>query len=118
MSQLDLNVLDKQIDSDPYQILEFKGTLDKANIDDVKPALNNFAENFSDQCLIFDMRYFEFINSEGVGLMVSLFYMLQKKNIKLVLLKLQPQVMDVCEAMGLTKIVPTYELLEEVIKNI
>ena len=118
MSQLDLNVLDKELDSDVYQILEFRGKLDKANIDDVKPALTGFVESFQDQALIFDLRYFEFLNSEGVGFIVSLFYLLESKGKKLFLLKPQPQVFDVCEAMGLTKIVPTFELLDDITKSI
>jgi anti-anti-sigma factor len=118
MSQLDLNVLDKQVDSDPYQIVEFKGSLDKANIDDVKPALNSFIEGYKDASLIFDLRYFEFINSEGVGFLVSLFYAMQVKNQKLFFLKPQPQVLDVFDAVGLTKIIPTFELLEDITKQI
>ncbi|MBT5346588.1 STAS domain-containing protein [bacterium] len=118
MSQLDLNVLDKQISTDPYLIVEFKGKLDKANIDDVKPALNNFINSCTDPYLIFDLRYFEYVNSEGIGFLVSLFYALESKNQKLFLLKPQPQVLDCFEAVGLTKIISIHELLEDIINQL
>lgn len=117
MSQLDLNVLDKQVSTDPYLIVEFKGKLDKANIDDVKPALTNFINSYSDPYLIFDLRYFEYVNSEGIGFLVSLFYALEAKKQKLYILKPQPQVLDGFEAVGLTKIIPIYELLEEILNQ-
>lgn len=117
MAQLDLNVLDKQVSTDPYVIVEFKGVLDKSNIDDVKPALTNFVNGYADPNLIFDLRYFEYVNSEGIGFLVSLFYLLQAKNQKLFILKPQPQVLDGFEAVGLTKIIPISELLDDIINQ-
>ncbi len=104
MAKLDLNVLAKTDPAQQYQVIEFRGEMDKSNITDVRSTLGPFMDTLQDKALIFDMTYFDFINSEGVGLMVSFFYKMQTAGKQLFFTQPQPQVADVFELIGLTKV--------------
>lgn len=118
MTRLDLNVLDKQLDSDKHIVIEFKGALDKSNIKDVREVLTNYIDNFEDDILIFDLRYFDFVNSEGVGFFVSMYYRMQALGKVLHIVNAQPQVKDVFDVVGLTQIVEVYDSLDDLLKEI
>ncbi len=118
MAKLDLNVLTKLDPSQIFQVIEFRGQMDKSNNQEVRDALSNFIDKFSDANLVFDLKYFEFINSEGVGLLVSLHYKLKKLNKNLFLVSPQPRVNDVFSIIGLSKIVPIFDNLESALTNL
>ena len=117
MAKLDLNVIDKQIATDDFVALEFKGELDKTNIEDVRSVLTRYSSELREKHLIFDLRYFNFTNSEGVGFFVSLYYSLKQANKHLYFAQVQPQVLDVFEAVGLTKIIPIHSTVDDVVSN-
>lgn len=118
MTRLDLNVLDKVLDTDRYVVVEFKGALDKSNIKDVREVILNYIEAFEDDYLIFDLKYFDFVNSEGVGFFVSMYYKMQALGKTLHIVNAQPQVKDVFDVVGLSQIMEVYDSLEEVLKNV
>jgi anti-anti-sigma factor len=118
MAKLDLNVIGKKSDDQKFVIVEFKGEMDKSNISDIRTVLLDFIEKFSDEALIFDLTYFDFINSEGVGLMVSLYYKVNKLGKKLFIINPQPQVNDVFGLIGLTNVVKPLSSVEEAISLI
>ncbi len=106
------------MDSDKYIVIEFKGALDKSNIKDVREVINNFIEAFEDDYLIFDLKYFDFVNSEGVGFFVSMFYKMEAMGKRLHIVNAQPQVKDVFDVVGLSQIVEVYDSMEEVLKHV
>jgi stage II sporulation protein AA (anti-sigma F factor antagonist) len=112
MAKLDLNVVSKENEAQKYQVVQFKGEMDKSNNLDVREALNKFVDNYTDDFLFFDLTYFDFINSEGVGMMVSFYYKLKKANKNLVIVAPQPRVSDVFNIIGLPKIVPIFETID------
>lgn len=118
MAKLDLNVVAKSDPNQSYQVVEFKGEMDKSNISDVRDVLVKFIDNYQDKALIFDLTYFNFINSEGVGLMVSFFYKMKKDNKQLFFVNPQPQVNDVFSLIGLTKVVEPVATVEEAVSKI
>ncbi|PIQ78327.1 hypothetical protein COV81_05085 [Candidatus Peregrinibacteria bacterium CG11_big_fil_rev_8_21_14_0_20_41_10] len=107
MAHLDLNVLAAE-GTDGYQIVQFKGEMDKSNLDQVRDVLTKFVEEYQKQVLIFDLMYFDFINSEGVGYIVSLFYKLKKKEQTLRIINVQPKVEDVFNLIGLSQLIKCY----------
>jgi stage II sporulation protein AA (anti-sigma F factor antagonist) len=117
MAKLDLNVIVNS-EEDVYQIVEFKGEMDKSNNLDVRNALNNFIENYKQKFLFFDLTYFDFVNSEGVGMLVSMYYKMKKDGKELYIINPQPQVEDVFNIIGLTKIVPIYPSIEVALEHI
>ena len=52
MAKLDLNVLDKQIASDDFIVVQFKGELDKTNVEDVRSVLTRFTSELKENNLI------------------------------------------------------------------
>jgi len=118
MAKLDLNVIAKEAPEQKYQIVEFKGEMDKSNISDVRDVLVKYMDSYTDPALIFDLTYFNFINSEGVGLMVSFYYKMKKNNEQLFFVNPQPQVYDVLNLIGLTKVVAPVATIEEAISQI
>ena len=117
MAKLDLNVLDKKSPDDKYKVIEFRGEMDKSNNLDVRNALTSFIESFNDPFLLFDLTYFNFINSEGVGLLVSMFYKLKTTNKSLIIVSPQPRILDVFNIIGLPQIVPVANDLEEALNK-
>lgn len=118
MAKLDLNVIAKKSDDQKFVVLEFRGEMDKSNISDIRDVLVNFVDKFQDQALIFDLTYFDFINSEGVGLMVSLYYKVSKLDKQLFIVNPQPQVKDVFDLIGLTNVVTTLNSVEEAVSQV
>jgi len=118
MAKLDLNVVAKSEPTQKYQIVEFKGEMDKSNISDVRSVLVKYMDAYEDPALIFDFTYFNFINSEGVGLMVSFYYKMKKENKQLFFVNPQPQVYDVLNLIGLTKVVEPVASLQDAISQI
>lgn len=117
MAKLDLNVIAKDSDLQKYQVVEFKGEMDKSNITDVRDVLVDFIDAYNDPYLIFDLTYFDFINSEGVGLMVSFYYKLKKANRTLFFVNPQPQVSDVFDLIGLTKVVEPVDSIDQALQK-
>lgn len=111
MAHLDLNVMDTQEGAN-YQVVQFNGEMDKSNLDQVRDVLTKFVEDYSMPILVFDLTYFDFINSEGVGFMVSLFYKLKKKEQELKIINVQPKVEDVFNLIGLSRLITCYDSLE------
>ena len=118
MAKLDLNVIAKKSDDQKYIVVEFKGEMDKSNISDIRTVLTEFIDSFQDEALIFDLTYFDFINSEGVGLMVSLYYKVNKLGKKMFIVNPQPQVSDVFDLIGLTNVVNTIGSVEEAVSQV
>jgi len=118
MAKLDLNVLSKENPEQNYQIVEFNGEMDKSNIAEVRDVLVKFIEGFQDDNLIFDLTYFDFINSEGVGLMVSFFYKMKKASKNLILVSPQPQVKDVFDLIGLTQVVQPVDSMDQALNMV
>lgn len=114
MAHLDLNVLatDGEVS---YQVVQFKGEMDKSNLQQVRDVLTKFVEEFPRDLLIFDLTYFDFINSEGVGFLVSLHYKLVSRGKTLKIINVQPKVQDVFNLIGLDKLIACYGSLEEAI---
>lgn len=116
MAKLDLNVIVNNPE-DVYQIVEFRGEMDKSNNLDVRNALNTFIENYKLKYLFFDLTYFDFVNSEGVGMLVSMYYKMKKDGRELYIINPQPRVEDVFNIIGLTKIVPIFPTVEVALEH-
>lgn len=111
MAHLDLNVMAQEAGTN-YQVVQFNGEMDKSNLDQVRGVMVKFVDDYQLPLLVFDLTYFDFINSEGVGFMVSLFYKLKKKQQTLKIVKVQPKVQDVFDLIGLSQLIKCYPDLE------
>jgi stage II sporulation protein AA (anti-sigma F factor antagonist) len=116
MAHLDLNVLAAEKGAD-YQVVQFKGEMDKSNLQEIRDVLTKFVEEYPKSLMIFDLTYFDFINSEGVGFLVSLHYKLKEAGKDLKIINVQPKVEDVFSLIGLSQLIKCYSSLEEAVKD-
>ncbi len=85
------------------------GELDEEAVDKVKAALDPTLNDASVKNLMLVLSQLLFMNSKGIGLLVSMHTHLAKLGRRLVLAGAQEAVMDVMNLVGLTSIIPYYE---------
>ena len=95
------------------KIFHFAGEMDEYNLEEVTDAVKPFLDESRVKSLIFDFSELTFINSKGIGFLVSVHTHLSKDGRSLVLAHAQNQVVDVLRLVGLTSIIPYYPTLSE-----
>lgn len=90
------------------QIVRFKGDLDKAGLESIKKLIDQTVDSFQEKYLIFDFGKLRFINSEGIGMLLTVHYRLVKKNGALIIVQPPNNVKDVLDVIGLLKIITAY----------
>jgi anti-anti-sigma factor len=95
-----------------YTIVRFIGDIDKAGLAAIKDDLDSTIEGLKTGSLVFDFQEMNFINSEGIGYLLTVYYRLLKKEKKLYLVNCSERVKDVLNVIGMTKIVECYDSLE------
>ncbi|MBU0577273.1 STAS domain-containing protein [Patescibacteria group bacterium] len=105
--------------SDPsVRLANLHGELDESKLEDLRKALDPVWDDTKVEALIFDMHDLEFINSKGIGFVVSAYTHFAKNKRKFILVDAQEAVMDVVSLVGLTSIIPYYDTLDEAISNL
>lgn len=95
------------------KIIAFSGEMDETSIETVKPQIDQLLNDTSIKFLIFDLTNLEFINSKGIGYLVSVHTHLSKDQRELILTGANETVMDVISLVGLTSIVKYFKTTEE-----
>jgi anti-anti-sigma factor len=100
------------------KIMVLKGELDETVLDNFKVKLEPVWDDSKIQTFIFNLHDLEFINSKGIGFLVSVHSHLAKDKRRLIIVDAQEAVMDVITLVGLTSIIPYYATIEEALANI
>lgn len=100
--------------NDAVKIVRFSGEMDEASLESVRTELATLLSDQSVATVIFDLAGLEFINSKGIGYLVSVHTHLAKNKRKLIVVAAQDPVMDVISLVGLTSIIAYYPTIEEV----
>ena len=97
-------------------IVELNGEIDKSTVVVVKQSLVPLIEQQSATVarFVLDCSHLTFINSEGIGTLMSLYASLAKREKKMILVGLQPNVRDVLDLIGVTKLIPNFPDLASV----
>ena len=103
---------------DNYQVVEFKGNLDKVGLEKGEPKMEEVAAQLSAGYLVFNFEKLDFINSEGIGLMLTLHARLIKKSMKLVIVGANSHVKDVFDVIGMTKIINCFDTMVEFLDSL
>lgn len=117
MTKLNLKLALDVKDND-YEVVEFHGELDKSTISGAEVELEKIVENFEREYLIFDFGGLVYINSEGIGLLISVHAKLAKNKKHLLFIGAKRNVMSVFELIGLQKLIPIFNRIDEAIKYI
>lgn len=89
-------------------IVSLNGEIDKSTVEKFKTTLIPPVDSATSPKFLLDCANLKFINSEGIGLFMSFHAKLAKKEKKLLLIGIQPQVKDVFELIGLTRLIPVF----------
>lgn len=103
--------------SPAIKVVALVGEMDESNLDALRAQLEGILNDPSVQTVIFHMKDLAFINSKGIGYLVSVHTHLAKDKRKLVLAEAQEAVLDVVNLIGLTSIIPYHETLEAVLQS-
>jgi anti-anti-sigma factor len=101
-----------------YEVVEFHGELDKSTLPNAENQISKLVEAFDGKTFICDFSGLNFINSEGVGFLVSMHSKLCKKNRAFVLADAKPNILDILNVVGLPKIIPVFDSLSLAIESV
>ncbi len=101
-----------------YEVVEFHGELDQSTVSNAEKQVNELLENYKRKYLIFDLTNLKYINSEGIGFVVSTHVHLVKKTQSLIVCGMRPNVEEVFAAMGLPKLFQVFKTISEAISSI
>lgn len=89
-------------------IIVLEGEIDKSTSGAFRDTVTPWMENEPVAKVIYDFSGLKFINSEGIGLIMSFHTKLLKREKKDIFVGLQKNVKDVFDLIGLTTLIPTY----------
>lgn len=107
-------------DTDEFDIIKLMGDLDKIGLDSVRAQIDEEIEKSTKKYLIMNFEELNFINSESIGYLLTLFYRLTKKNAKLIIMGAPDKILDVLEVIGMLKVIehfPTMRAFKESIEK-
>jgi len=99
------------------KVVHLSGELDEVSIEKLRTYVDPILEDKNVVKLIFDFAKLEFINSKGIGYLVSVHTHLAKDGRTLMLAGAVEPVMDVIALVGLTTIIPYYSTLSDALKS-
>lgn len=101
-----------------YEIVEFHGELDQSTIPSTEKQVADLLADFNRPYLIFDLTDLKFINSEGIGFVVTTHTTLLKKGQQLVICGLKKHVEDVMSLVGLPRLMQVFPTAQTAIDNL
>ena len=100
------------------KILSLNGEMDEQSVGNLKNMVDGFSATPDLTYLLFDLTSLEFINSKGIGYLVSVHTHLSKFRKVLMLSGAKEAVMDVMSLVGLTSIIKHFNTVDEALSNI
>ncbi|MBN2087733.1 STAS domain-containing protein [Candidatus Peregrinibacteria bacterium] len=95
------------------KVISLKGELDESVLDGLKTQLDPILNDTTVSTIVFNLQELEFINSKGIGFIVSIHTHLSKDARKMIMVAASEEVMDVISLVGLTSIIPYFATMEE-----
>jgi anti-anti-sigma factor len=95
------------------KVVTLNGELDEVSIEKLRTYIDPLLEDKNIVRFIFDFSNLEFINSKGIGYLVSVHTHLARDGRMLIITEAVEPVMDVISLVGLTSIIPYYDTLNE-----
>ena len=99
------------------KVVHLTGELDEVSVEELKGHIDPLLEDNKVHRLIFDFTKLEFINSKGIGYLVSVHTHLAKDGRAMMMAGAAESVMDVISLVGLTSIIPYHATLEEALSK-
>jgi stage II sporulation protein AA (anti-sigma F factor antagonist) len=100
------------------KVVLLTGEMDETSIESIRQQLDPVLNDQNVKTLVFDLSKLEFINSKGIGYIVSVHTHLSKDKRELILTCASEAVMDVISLVGLTTIIKYFATLEEALGSL
>lgn len=91
------------------------GQVDESNLDQMRSAFDPLVGDAAVRYLVLDMAKLTFINSKTIGYLAALYSRLSEQSKKMLFAQPSETVRDIVDLVGLTKIIPAYDSLQEAI---
>lgn len=95
-----------------YRVARFVGDMDKVGLESERNVLENCVDTLEESYLVFDYTALNYINSEGIGFLLTLHLRLTKKNKTLVVVNARANVKDVLEVIGMFSMIKYFDSLK------
>ena len=99
------------------KVVHLTGELDEVAIEVLQQNVDPLLADETIKTIIFDFSELRFINSKGIGYLVSVHTHLSKFSRILTIVSANEAVMDVITLVGLTSIIPYFETLDEAVNS-
>jgi len=100
------------------KIVVLTGEMDESSVETIKTKLDPLLNDLKIKNFVFDLRQLGFINSKGIGYLVSVHTHLSKNQRELILAEANQAVMDVISLVGLTTIIKYFATMEEALAGL
>lgn len=117
MAELSITPLPSEQNKD-VTVIAFNGEFDHFTFPAVEERVETLLNAFRGKYMIFDFTKLRFINSEGIGFLVSVSVKLKKHGAELLLCSFQANVADVIQLVGLPKMVKVFDTLEQAVSSL
>jgi stage II sporulation protein AA (anti-sigma F factor antagonist) len=91
-----------------YTVVTFDGDLDKLGLESVRQQIDELVEKLETKYLVYDFTDLNFINSESIGYVITVYYRLIKKEKILAVVSASEHVKDVLQVIGINEMVGVY----------
>jgi len=119
-----LKITEQPLDSsNGYQIIRFTGTFDKNGYNQIDGALETILRQFMDldpdatKNLVFDFTDLDYINSQGIGILMEVHNKLAGTGKALVIVGLKQNVADVFQAIGMNELISIYPSIQSFLEG-
>lgn len=116
MTELNITVTDGSVAG--VKVVAPAGELDESSVDGLKAQLDPLLADTNVKVILFDFSQLEFLNSKGIGYLVSVHTHLQKDQREMIIAGATESVMDVISLVGLTTIIKYFASVDEAIASL
>ncbi len=109
----DLTVVISDGPNSDFKKVALTGEMDETSIDGLKIQIDSILADLNVKILLFDFTNLKFINSKGIGYLVSVHTHLSKDQREMRIAAANEAVMDVISLVGLTTIIKYFKTVEE-----
>jgi len=104
--------------STAVKVVALTGEMDESSVESLKVQMDPILTDMNVKTVLFNLTQLEFINSKGIGYLVSVHTHLSKDQRSMILAGANEAVMDVISLVGLTSIIKYFNTVEEALASL
>lgn len=116
-TKVSLNIHDPDTTNN-YQEVELIGEIDRDSMVNFRENMEVFLSGFQGTNLVLNLEKLLFTNSEGIGYLSDIHNRFDIQNKHVFIIKASSRIMDIFLLVGLNQIIPCYQSIDELLKNL